>query len=365
MVVPIAVSQNAEHPVQGVQHPAIIDREVLANLNWDDIKIFLHVAEERSLRSAAAKSRVTVNTVRSRIARLEDKIGECLITRSHRGVDLTSAGLRLRQVARQMNGVAARDDFAESRFLRRPHELRIGTSEALGSGWLTPRLLDLQAQFPHLTMTMMCDNDLESDHSDDLDIQIVWGMPKNLNLIVSKLATLHFMPFASRDYVAEHGVPKTPEELLQHRFIEQVSPGIKSDLLDQLVGTERPPGFLPIRTNSSLAIYWAVANSAGIAFMPTFAPAVVDRLVAIDLPFQLKFDIYYCYHAESRASEIVMAGIEWLKQCFDPVIYPWFRSEFIHPNEFFPKASSNVIPLFSCLAPESAPDLRRGMAGET
>lgn len=348
------VVQNGEHPVHGVQNLAPIDRRLLAGISWDDLRLFLDVATERSLRAAATRAGVAVNTVRTKVARLEDKIGEPLIVRGYNGVRLTPSGISLQKVALTMRGAAVTDGVCYSNYLRRPDELRIGASEGLGSGWLTPRLLELQEQYPSLTMTMLCDNDLESSRSDDLDIEIVWQLPRNPELIASKLATLHFMPFASREYVAANGVPRTPEELLQHRFIEQASPGVKSELLDQLVGTERPAGFIPIRTNSSLAIFWAVANGAGIAFMPTYASVLVDKLVPIDLPFQLKFDIFYYYHAEAKSCEVVRAGVDWLKQCFNPALFPWFRSHFIHPDEFFPKSTDNVVPLFQTLVSESA-----------
>ncbi|MBA3896332.1 MAG: substrate-binding domain-containing protein, partial [Sphingomonadaceae bacterium] len=205
---------------------------------------------------------------------------------------------------------------------------------------------------PELTMSMICENDLEVDRSDDLDIGIVWQPPRNPDLMVAKLATLHFMPFASRAYVKEYGVPSSAEEMLEHRFIEQIAPGIKSGLLDQLVGTERPPGFLPIRTNSSLAIFWAVANGAGIAFMPAYAAALVKKLVPIDLPFQIKFDIFYYYYPEARTAPAIVAGIEWLRGAFDPGTFPWFRPEFVHPNDFFERGSGNVIQLFESMVGE-------------
>lgn len=350
LVASISLSQNDEQGVQGVQSPPRLDRETIAGLSWDDLRLFLHVSEGGSLRSAAVRGRVAVNTVRTKLSRLEDRIGERLVTRTHHGIRLTPAGLRLRKLVQSMQSATVPGDDVSTRLLRRPNELRIIASEALGSGWLTPRLLDLQAQFPSLTMTMICDNDLNVDHSEDCDIQVGWRVPRNQDLIVSKLATVHFMPFASRQYLATFGTPRSADDLLDHRFIEQVSPGIKSELLDQLVGAERPPGFLPIRTNSSFSLFWAVANSAGIAFMPTYSPVLADMLVPIDLPFRLKFDIYYYYKVESRSCEVVMAGIDWLKQCFDAEAYPWFRSDFVHPAEFFPK-SGNVVSLFDGLIP--------------
>ncbi|MDP9055776.1 MAG: LysR family transcriptional regulator [Pseudomonadota bacterium] len=312
--------------------------------------MFSYLAETGSFRAAATKLKLSVNTVRAKVARIEHHTGEALLLRGYSGVKLTPAGLRLRAIANSMRGAAVADGIENSAYLRRANELRIGTSEGLGSGWLTPRLLDLQQQFPDLTMAMMCDNDLEHDNSDDVDIGVVWHLPRNPNLVVAKLATLHIMPFASRDYIKQNGMPRTPEDLLDHRFIELTSPGVRSELLDQLVGTDRPPGFLPIRTNSSLAVFWAVANDAGIAYMPTYVTSLVSKLVPVDLPFRLKFDIFYYFHPEARACPIVRAGIEWLKQCFDPVKYPWFRSEFVHPNEFFPNSDGVVVPLFTSLA---------------
>lgn len=350
MVVPKALAQEWRQGVHPVQPPPLpFLRERLAGLRWDDLALFLHVAETRSLRAAALRARVSINTVRKRITRLEDQLRDTLLKRGPRGVTLTPAGQHLREVAISMRGAAVADGIDTSAYLRRPNELRIGTSEGLGSGWLTPRLLQLHERFPDLTMSMLCSNDLELDRSQDLDIGIVWQRPRNPDLIAARLATLHFMPFASVDYVNRYGVPDSAEDLLNHRFIEQAAPGVKSGLLDQLVGSERPPGFLPIRTNSSLAIFWAVANGAGIAYMPTYATTLVPRLVPIDLPFRVKFDIFYYFHPEGRASPVVMAGIEWLKHCFDAAAYPWFRQDFVHPSRFGGRHDDNVVPLFQTL----------------
>lgn len=344
------LAQEWRHGVHAVQAPPLpFLRDRLAGLRWDDLALFLHIAETRSLRAAALRAHISVNTVRKRITRLEDQLRETLLKRGPRGVVLSLAGQRLREVAISMRGAAVADGIDNTAYLRRPDELRIGTSEGLGSGWLTPRLLQLQDRFPDLTMSMLCSNDLELDRSQDLDIGIVWQRPRNPDLIAARLATLHFMPFASVDYVNRYGVPHTPEDLLHHRFIEQAAPGVKSSLLDQLVGSDRPPGFVPIRTNSSLAIFWAVANGAGIAYMPTYATTLVPRLVPIDLPFRVKFDICYYFHPEGRASPVVMAGIEWLKGCFDPAVHPWFRHEFVHPSEFGGRAEANVVPMFQTL----------------
>lgn len=345
------VIQKAEHAAdtdQIAEYP--LDAR---KLNWDDLRLFLDVSEHASLRTTAIHTRLSVNSVRSRMDRLEASVGAPLMHRSVKGITLTIVGHRLKHMAIGMR--AEMDGVKVSRNLPliRQGELRIGASEALGSGWLTPHLLDLQTQCPSLTVSLMCENDLEVDRSADLDIGIVWHPPTNPDLIVSKLATLHFMPFASRSYIAERGVPTSIDDLLTHRFVEQCAPGVKSSLLDQLVGIERPPGFLPIRTNSSLALFWAVASGAGIAFMPTYAMSITRKLVPIDLPFQLKFDIFYYYHPQARRSEPIVAATAWLKRLFDPERYPWFRSEFVHPNSVMHRdQESNIVRLFEPLVGE-------------
>lgn len=344
---------RSEHRVQAVQQdPGHGASASLERARWDDLKLFMHVAEAGSFRAAAQTAKLAVNTVRNRIERLEGAIDVRLFTRSTDGLSLTPEGARLRPTVLRMQSDASSDKNGASRHrLVSPGEIRIGASEALGSGWLTPRLLELQSHFPELTVTLLCDYDIASERSAELDVGILWHRPKNPDLIVARLATIHFMAFASREYLEANGTPTTMDDLLAHRYIEQVAPGVKSSLLDQMVGTERPAGFLPLRTNSSLALFWAVATGAGIAWMPTYALAVTRSLVPIDLPFPLKFDIFYYFHPDSADSMPVRSTIAWLKRIFDPVQYPFFRSEFVHPRDFAGPARSdgNVIRLFEPL----------------
>ncbi|WP_160754216.1 LysR family transcriptional regulator [Qipengyuania algicida] len=328
--------RKSEHGVQPVRHsPTEEFGRSLDRARWDDLKLFVEVARAGSFRAAAKSEKLSVNTVRNRIERLENALETSLFERSVNGIILTPAGAGLHPVVLKMHSRAS-EGLGQVRGHRliSPGEIRIGASEALGSGWLTPRLLELQEQMPDLTVTLLCDYDVQSERSDQVDVGILWHRPTNPDLIVARLATVHFMAFASRDYIAANGAPETMDDLLAHRYIEQVAPGVKSSLLDQMVGTERPPGFLPLRTNSSLALFWAVATGAGIAWMPTYSLAVTRSLVPIDLPFQLKFDLFYYFRPEAADSLPVRTTIDWLKEIFDPGQYPFFRSEFVHPREF-------------------------------
>jgi hypothetical protein len=44
-------------------------------------------------------------------------------------------------------------------------------------------------------------------------------------------------------------------------------------------------------------------------------------------------DIWMAYHPDAKRIARVKRTIDWIVQSFDPQNFPWFRDEFIHPND--------------------------------
>src|SRR6476661_1431402 len=70
--------------------------------SWDDVRIFLAVAEAGSVSGAARQLRVGQPTVSRRLAEMERTIGSRLFVRAVSGATLTSAGERLLAPAKKM-----------------------------------------------------------------------------------------------------------------------------------------------------------------------------------------------------------------------------------------------------------------------
>ena len=69
------------------------------------------------------------------------------------------------------------------------------------------------------------------------------------------------------------------------------------------------------------------------------------RPVSVD--FRLRRDIWLTYHPKARNIRRVRAAIDWLREAFDPVRYPWFREEFVPPDKLEVSfIENNVIHLF-------------------
>jgi DNA-binding transcriptional LysR family regulator len=317
--------------------------------HWDDVKAFEAVADAGSLRSGAHQMGIAVNTLRYRIKRLEEQFGAILFRRTKAGVELTDAGHRMKRSAIAMRNAAESPADAIQDVLIKPGQISIACSEAIGSMWLTPQLSSLKSKLPELTIGLHCDYDLTRNFGQIADIGIGFSIPDDDQLLVSKLGVLHFMPYAAPEYLKRHGKPETPEDLRHHNFIEQEAPGVNSLLLDYLVGRgdEKRGRFIGLRTNSSSALYFSVADGVGIAAMPTYFSHIAPKLVAIDLQSRVRFDMYYFFHRDARNSPSVRTTIDWLKAAFDSDKYPYFADEFIHPDQCRDTSSDGkVVSLF-------------------
>jgi DNA-binding transcriptional LysR family regulator len=353
------VASERESAIQRMEHPvpawnAHRARTFAARIHWDDLKTYLVVAESGSFRAAAGETGIAVNTLRRHVERLEREAGVTLLRRDIHGVSATDSGVALLEVAREMRSTAFHDpgDDRSADVLIQPGEIRIGCTETLGSVWLTPRLMALHAKLPNLTISLQQTYDAGGDRSREVDIGLTFHEPQNPALVRSRIAALHFMLFASQDYVRRYGQPTSFSDLKEnHRFIEQAAAGVNSGLLDYFVGTERPKSFLPFRSNSAMSVYWAVINGAGIGAFPTYARALSKELIPLALPLRLRFDMWLYYHEAARHSPAVRATVDWIKAAFDARKYPWFGDDFVHPDDF-PGAdrSASVVQLFEGLA---------------
>lgn len=299
---------------------------------WDDLRIALVLDETGSFRRAAERIGVTINTVRARLDRLEGAVGLRLFRRSPKGVTTTPACAALLARARHIREGLESLEIRKSLPLVAPDEIRIGASEALGVLWLAPGLSRLQERLQPRAVHLNCSYDLQRDRSFEVDIEVGFRRSDDPDRICARLATMHFLLFASRGYLAKNGIPATLAELTRHRFIEQVAPGVNSHIIDFLVGTGHEASFRPIRTNSGMALLAAVERGEGIALMPTYVIALNQTLVPLALPVQLRFDIFLSYAAEVRNAAPIVETVRWLREIFHPAGQPWFAEHFVHPD---------------------------------
>ncbi len=330
-----------------VMHSAAQPRHTLPkNILANDARYFKILARTKSLRRAAVTAKCSLNTMRSHIARLEDQVGSPLFRRSPSGAVLTELGKQLLdEIAQQTSDETI--ELVATR-IEQHNELRLAVTEGLGAFWLVPRLIEFQKQHPDTMIALDCKMSVEDfgDHNSDIAVQL--ERPTDPRLMCVKLGTLHLMPFASLEYLREHGTPTSFEHGFEHRLVVQIADQVRSEVLGALAGEDAPRRLVRMSTNTSSAHYWAIARGAGIGVLPTYARAITKRIVPIDMELKLRRDIWLIYHRDVKRSKIGQKAIEFMKQSFDPVRYPWFSEQFVHPNDFETQfQGTNVVRLFA------------------
>lgn len=302
--------------------------------DWSDLRYLVAVKEAGSLREAARRLKVSVNTVRSRLVRLERSTGSRILDRHFRGASLTDAGERLYNVASRFSQAASAGSRNGFDGLRIPGTLSIGCTEGVGTSWLTPRVSELSSRISPIRIDLQFDYDLQKDRSAWVDLGLTYRPPVSGELIVAKVAMIHLMFFAAPAYLSLHGTPRTVDDLRHHHFVEQSAPGYNSSGLDLVLGADRSPTNTLILTNSGLTQAYAAAHGSGIALLPSYTRAITRSLVPLAGLPTMRVPLSYFFHEEARHVQSVRAAVDWLREAFDSRTFPWFSDHFVHPDDF-------------------------------
>jgi DNA-binding transcriptional LysR family regulator len=303
--------------------------------DWDSVRIFLEVARIGSFRAAAVELNASANYLRKRILQLESAYKTTLITRHVDGIRLTPEGTQVLEAAKRMEEASFGLDRALSRTTPAlSGEVRFAITEGLGTFWVAPRLIEFQRVYPGLLVDLKCEMRSADVLRLEADVAVQLAEPQNPDLKRIKIGRLHVVPFVSPSYAEIYGLPKDMDDLRQnHRVVIQDAEQTKGKEMYDRYGRREQLGFVAMRNNVSSAHVWAISKGAGIGWLPTYVPALGDPLIPLDLGVKFELDIWLAYHPDAKKIPRVRQLIEWTIQSFDGSKYPWFRNDFVHPND--------------------------------
>ena len=303
--------------------------------DWDAARVFLEVVRCGSFRSAAERLELSINVVRRRIDDFERQIGATLFTRDVHGTRLTDEGSLVVSAVERMEAASfdlLRAGSSVANTLS--GEVRVAVTEGLGTFWLAPRLVEFQQSFPNILVDLHCAMRSADVSRHEADIAIHLTRPAALDVKLIRLGRIHLMFFASQRYIDIYGAPRTAADLSRHRLVVQVADQIAAkEVFESWFPGQSLHDMLVMKTNVSSANYWAVANGAGVGVFPTYACALGGNIIPLEVELNRPFDIWLSYHAGSGRIPRIRRMIDWLVEAFNPAKFPWFKDEFIHPNE--------------------------------
>lgn len=187
----------------------------------NDLVLFARIVEAGSFSKAADRVSLPKSTLSRRISLLESKLGERLLQRTTRKLVVTEFGASLLDHARKVaEEVEAVDALAQHRQAAPSGKLRISVPHDFAN----LGLIDVIARFVDLYPEVSLELDLSPRRVDLLaesfDIAIRMGdLPDDASLAARRVALERFGLYAAPGYIARHGLPEHPDDLLAHDLL--------------------------------------------------------------------------------------------------------------------------------------------------
>jgi DNA-binding transcriptional LysR family regulator len=182
-----------------------------------EMAIFERVAARGSFAGAAEDVSLSPSAVAKLIARLEQRLGVRLINRTTRRLALTAEGEiyldRVREILAAIE--VAEAEIASVRASARGH-LRVHTFPIIAAHQLAPAVPDFLARHPHITLDFLVTNRIVDLIGENVDVSLRIGPLESSGLVSRKIVDLSRLVCASPAYLARHGRPTEPADLVRH-----------------------------------------------------------------------------------------------------------------------------------------------------
>lgn len=189
---------------------------------FHQLVVFRTIVEEGSIRGAARKLEIAPPSASHALKQLEAHIGLPLFTRSTRRIELTEAGKLLHE---QVSGAISTLDFA----LESVQDLNTSPSGKVSitlprfafDFFLRPIYAEFCARYPDIQLEISVSDRSVDIISEGHDMGIRFGDRIDPGMVARQLtAPMREALFVSESYIERYGVPKTPDDLKDHKLIQ-------------------------------------------------------------------------------------------------------------------------------------------------
>jgi DNA-binding transcriptional LysR family regulator len=239
--------------------------------------LFVRVAELGSFSAVAQQMGLARSAVTRQIAALEQHLGIKLMVRSTRRLMLTSAGAAYLEKCRVILNLveAAETGVAEERQTPRGM-IRISLPLTYGLMRVAPILLDFARRYPEVQLDMDYTDRRVNLIEEAIDLSVRITSRLGATEIARRIGSSKLQAVASPAYLAEHGMPRHPSELIHHECLSYTTTAESKQTwsfdVDGVLTAY--PIRARIHSNNGEALNDAVERGLGIALQPDF---IIER----------------------------------------------------------------------------------------
>jgi DNA-binding transcriptional LysR family regulator len=236
----------------------------------DDLEAFVAVVEKGSQAAASRHLRRPLQSLNRSLIALERSVGVELVKRTTRRSEPTEAGKlfyeRIKPAVAEI--LEARNEAASIR-AEVSGPLKIGAPVLFASSYVAPIIGRFLKLYPKVEIELKASDDQVDLVAEGLDLAVRIGESVDDQLTARRLQALRVVTCGAPSYLAQHGIPKHPDELENHHCVLRAGTG-PSDKWPFRIGGKlhkvRVSG--RFHSNSAAAIRAAASEGVGLAQLP-------------------------------------------------------------------------------------------------
>lgn len=191
-----------------------------ADLEIAELQALSTVGQTQSLTKAARILGVGSPAISKQLTRLESKLGVKLLHRTTRQVSLSTAGLQLAANFEQAWDVIGQAvDEVRSQQSEVAGKLRVTAPPVIFNNVIAPLFCEFVLLNPDVRIELDLSTRITDLASEGFDLALRVANAPPPDCVAAELGQIRFGLYASSGYLKQNGLPKKPQDLLQHRLI--------------------------------------------------------------------------------------------------------------------------------------------------
>lgn len=287
---------------------------IMQQLNWDNLRYVLIVANKGSIASAARELGVNRTTVLRRIESFQESLDCRIFERNPSGYVLTVEAEKIIKAAQEIEGTLFNmQRQIAGKELRLEGELRVTTTDTLLTSVIGPHLASFHRKYPHISVTVSMTNNILDLTRRDADIAIRPTRTPDAPLVGQRISSVLFFAYATQQYL-----DSMPEATIkQHHWL-----GFDNSLqsieaakwLEAKVDTKK----ICLRADSFVGLKIAAENGMGLALLPHYLGDTSPLLKRVPAPTEeLTTGLWLLTHPDLIRSAKVHAFMEHFVHALD------------------------------------------------
>lgn len=287
--------------------------------------VFVRVAKLGSFAAGARELGISRAMATKHIMQLEGSLGSRLFNRTTRSLNLTDVGSAYLERCQQVLLDIEEMESAVTHLQTQPKGvLKISAPPVIGATHITRAVVDFLKTYSDIKIDITLQSSSPGDMIDEgIDVAIILGTLDDTSMVARRLATSPVVVCGSPDYLEKNGIPKTPEDLVNHSCLVNwaIPPRHKWQFKTES-GLKIVNVSGRLQANAAHSTRIAALNGLGLVMLPTYIVGGdiekgLLKVVLENYPL-IPLDIHAVYPHRRYLSAKVRAFLDFLQVWLEP-----------------------------------------------